>query len=804
MLRRVFVAVAALGIGWLSATPVSAEVSFQSAQPVWPAGRETEMNLQVGFRATFDAPKAERTVLRVAATTIYRAWLNGEFLGWGPARAAHGFYRVDEWDLTKKLRPGKNLVAIEVAGYNANSYYLLDQPSFLQAEVVAGPQVLAATAGAGSPFVAGVLDYRVEKVQRYSFQRPFVEVYRLTPQSERWKNELDGKLTEATTAVQPTKALLPRRVPLPDFDRQRPVRHVNRGQISPQAMPEHPWKDRSLTETSPKLKGYPEKELAVVPTLEMQGLSSSRTESLDRPWADGDAVSLEKDQYEILDLGLNDTGFFGLSVDCSKRCRIWLVFDELLRGDDVDFRRLGCANIIEYTLEPGTYRLESIEPYTARYLKLICREGSCQAKDVYLREYTHAAVPAKFASSDPELDRLFVAGENTFRQNAVDIFMDCPSRERAGWLCDSFFTARVARDLSGTTAVEQNFIENFLLPPRFAFLPEGMLPMCYPSDHNDGIYIPNWAMWFVVQLEEFAARGGDRGTVDALEPRVARLLEFFQKYENADGLLEKLPSWVFVEWSAANQFVQDVNYPSNMLYAGMLSAAGRLYHKAEWLQKAEQVRQQVRQQAFDGQFFVDHAVRKEGKLEVLRDRTEVCQYFAFFFDVATPDAHATLWKTLLTEFGPERKKTGAHAEVHPANSFIGNMLRMELLSRAGRSQQILDESRAYLLYMADRTGTLWENVDEVASCNHGFASHICHTLYRDVLGIAQVDPLRRRIIVRLANVNLDRCEGELPTPDGPIQLRWQKEGDKVLYRLQVPAGYQVELDNQTGKELVRQ
>ena len=52
-------------------------------------------------------------------------------------------------------------------------------------------------------------------------------------------------------------------------------------------------------------------------------------------------------------------------------------------------------------------------------------------------------------------------------------------------------------------------------------------------------------------------------------------MEFFQQYENEDGLLEKLPSWVFVEWSAANSFVQPLNYPSNMLYSGTLAAAGR-------------------------------------------------------------------------------------------------------------------------------------------------------------------------------------------------------------------------------------
>ena len=106
-----------------------------------------------------------------------------------------------------------------------------------------------------------------------------------------------------------------------------------------------------------------------------------------------------------------------------------------------------------------------------------------------------------------------------------------------------------------------------MLPERFEHLPEGMLPMCYPADHNDGVFIPNWALWFVVQLEEYTQRGGDMQLAAALEDKVLGLFDYFKPFLNEDGLLEKLESWVFVEWSAANRFVQDVNYPSNMLYA---------------------------------------------------------------------------------------------------------------------------------------------------------------------------------------------------------------------------------------------
>jgi alpha-L-rhamnosidase len=794
-----------LGASTVGAPTVYAKAApvFQAGQPVWPKGRTTEMNLLVGFRAVIPArPEGEKVVLRVAASTLYRAHVNGAFVGHGPARAAHGFYRVDEWDVTEALGPGANVVSLEVAGYNVNSYYLLDQPSFLQAEVVAGDRVLAATGTARTehgaslaPFEAAILEHRVQKVQRYSFQRPFIEVYRLAPGFDRWLREATAPVAAVGTEVVEPKRLLPRRVPYPEFGMASPAAHVAEGRVEQRAAVERPWKDRALTAIGPALKGFPEPELATVVSTEMQHLASSRTAAIDRAWAEGDEFALGAGRYRILDLGRNLTGFMGLTVTVSARSELRLVFDEVLTAGDVDFKRLGTVSVVSYSLEPGTYRLETLEPYTLRYLKAINLEGECRVGRLYLRELSHPAIAgARFAASDERLNRLFEAGVSTFRQNTLDVFMDCPSRERAGWLCDSFFTARSAFSLTGLTRVEDAFFENFLRADRFEHLPDGMLPMCYPADHYDGVYIPNWAMWFVVQLDEYAGRGGDGAVVDGLRPRVLRLLDFLAKYENTDGLLEKLPSWVFIEWSEANTFVQDVNYPSNMLYAQALDVAARLYGLPALAAKAGRVRATVRAQSFDGEFFVDNAVRRgDGTLQVTRNRSEVCQYFAFFFGVADTTRDAGLWERLRDRFGPDRKDTKAFPEIHPANSFIGNMLRMELLSRAGRSQQILEESIGYLLYMADRTGTLWENVGAEASLNHGFASHIVRTLQRDVLGVRAVDTVRKVITLRFGDAKLEWCEGTVPTPDGPVRLGWRREGGRVVHEVDAPRGYRVEI-----------
>jgi alpha-L-rhamnosidase len=362
----------------------------------------------------------------------------------------------------------------------------------------------------------------------------------------------------------------------------------------------------------------------------------------------------------------------------------------------------------------------------------------------------------------------------------------------------------VAYDLTGHAGIERAFIENFLLPASFEHLPQGMRPMCYPADHNDEVFVPNWAMWFVVQLEEYAARSGDTALVQALQPKVMALIDYFKPFKNQDGLLEKLEGWVFVEWSKANSLVQDLSYPSNMLYTRMLMSAGRLYEKPDLIKEAQEIKEVILGQSFDGEFFVDNALRQNGKLVVTDNHTEICQYAAFYFDIATPPTHPVLWQRLHRDFGPQRPQTKAFPQVHPANAFIGNYLRLELLSRYGMNRLLTEEIGGYFLYMADKTGTLWENISTTASCNHGFASHTAHCLYRDTLGIHALDHQGKAVTIRFADVALDWCRGTMPTPDGPVSLSWRTENDTIIYNLDLPAGYALKLQNNSDKRLERE
>ena len=82
-----------------------------------------------------------------------------------------------------------------------------------------------------------------------------------------------------------------------------------------------------------------------------------------------------------------------------------------------------------------------------------------------------------------------------------------------------------------------------------------------------------------------------------------------------------------------------------------------------------------------------------------------------------------LWETLVKDFGPDRRTKGCYPQIAFANSFIGNYLRLDLLARYELKARLEEEMSGYFLYMADKTGTLWENDTDAASCNHGFASY---------------------------------------------------------------------------------
>lgn len=703
------------------------------AKPVWASTMDnTEMNITLAFKAVI---KPGNTSIKLTASNAYQLFVNGALAAAGPARACHGHFKLDEMRITQFLTQEENTVVILVASYNTYNFEYANDPGFLLAQIEQEGMVICATGEFG--FTCHRLSERLQRVDRYSFQRTFVEIYRL---SKGYMDLLYEKsmAEELPVRVLPAVKLLERNVYYLDYNSIYPQTLIAKGRA---ALPEN----RDLS-----MRIY----MGETPTIKTFGFNLE-----DRLCADIEDMTFEKTdvsseaereftlksgEFNTLSFEHNASGYIACEFDVSKASEVYFIFDEILLDNEINPRRLTCVNGVKLYLEPGKYTFNTFEPYTMKYLKVVVLKGECTFGNLRIIEVAFPKGEIKYDLNfaDSELREIAKAALQSFRQNVVDIYMDCPSRERAGWLCDSFFTSRVERLLTGKSVVEREFLQNFILPGEFPFIPKGMLPMCYPADHPDSKFIPNWAMWFVLEMEEYLHRTQDIKMLQAAKPKLYALLDYFAKFENEFELLEKLESWVFLEWSRANDddVVQDVNYPTNMCYGAVLKAVGRMYEDKALLDKGERIIQTIRRLSFNGEFFVDNAYRRNGVLVPSGITTEVCQYYAFFFDVATPQTHPQLWQVLVSSFGPERKQNNPYPNVHFANAFIGNYLRLELLMRYNENQRTLDNIKGFFLKMARQTGTLWEH-DDVSvgwlSFCHGFASHV----------LIWLDQLRKRGVI---------------------------------------------------------
>ena len=680
---------------------------FSKAKAIFLKGLTREMNITGVFTCELPALDAPAR-LRVAGSSFYRVYFNEELLIAGPARAAHGHARVDE--LTLDLRRGGTL-RVDVASYYLKAHSQVRQPGFLTAEVTADGRVLAAT---GYDFAAFRNLSRVQKVMRFSLQRHFSEVYR----------GVDDLVPCETECVETDVKYIPREAPVPCMDVIDAKMIAGMGSFAKtREYTRDPWYIRRIPEQA---EGFAGGQLEAAPYREYRPLTF--TPSGDEPRA-FEPIEIGAGRYVMCDFERVYTGFIQAEIDVFEDTELIVAHEDICAKPFVDSDRLNpqYMHVISYELKPGSYRLENFDPIEMRYVQFNVLRGSIRLNRAGLRQFIYPALKnGVLNSGDETLDAIYDAAASTFRQNSLDIYMDCPTRERAGWLCDSYYTAQAEYEFTGDNALERPFLRNFVNAGQLDALPEGMIPMCYPSEPT-GSFIPQWAMWYVLELEQALERSAELKK-EEFRPLCEGLLGFFEKYLNEDGLLEGLPGWNFVEWSRCNDWTGGVSYPTNFLYSRMLEIIGRLYDREELLRQSARIRKTAVHRSFDGAFFTDNAVRNEaGVLVNTGNTSETCQYYAVRFagiDLDAPE-YAVLKRAFEDVFGPDREKySELGRDIEPSTPFIGIYLRIECLLARGMYEKALEEIRDFFGGMANLTGTLWEHkTPESGSLNHGFASY---------------------------------------------------------------------------------
>lgn len=673
---------------------------------------EEKRNVELCFCCLIE--KQEEVLIEMIARDVYNLFVNGQFVAYGPGRAAKGYSRIERLDITSYLTEQENAVCVYVQSNCTNTLAFTKEHPLFGARIWSEGRLVKET----EDFRCYRMTDKISEVERMSSQRGFVEVYHM--EQERASSP-DRDFPQIRVKTLACPQLLERAVSYSEnLEEQAELLRIGSAYIDKTKTWENDF--TKLLDSGTELDCYSREACECVLSRELLSLCFDREER-----AGGLSAAIYRFPRVLC-------GKFKLKVTVRESSAVWLTYDDVLTDGAVSFNREEIIHGIKWELGKGEYTLYSQEVYSAQYIQLVT-DGDVEVEKVsVIRIENPDASNCAIPEMEQELYSIVEAAKNTFVQNAYDILTDCPSRERSGWLCDSYFLGKAEHFFTGKNLVEKNFLENYLLYENEVFQHRGVLPMCYPSyPAGPESYIPGWMLWYLLELEDYLQRTGDSEFISRHRERVRDIIDFFQRFENEYGLLEDLEGWVFLEWSRATDYAEGVNFPSNMLYADALRAAGVLLEDGGLIQKSVVLKQRIREWSYDGEVFVDNAVRVDGKLYKTDNRSELCQIFAAFFGIAEDDS--TFYEAFKSRFST----VSSQKQISPCAVFIGGILRILTLFQMEEYQLLLKECREEFIHMAEKTGTIWEFSSEKASCNHGFGSVLGQIICESVKQIKKTE-----------------------------------------------------------------
>ncbi len=149
---------------------------------------------------------------------------------------------------------------------------------------------------------------------------------------------------------------------------------------------------------------------------------------------------------------------------------------------------------------------------------------------------------AAFECDDEDLMRIGVMSERTLRCCVHDMTFDCPYYEQQMYPGDTRIQLEILRTFTRDTRMPRFCMSIFDFDRRA----NGMVAMNFPTrmTQESSTYTMCWLMMF----KDYLDWTGDLAFLKLRLPGAHAALGGLAIYENADGLLENLPGWPFMDW----------------------------------------------------------------------------------------------------------------------------------------------------------------------------------------------------------------------------------------------------------------
>ncbi len=149
---------------------------------------------------------------------------------------------------------------------------------------------------------------------------------------------------------------------------------------------------------------------------------------------------------------------------------------------------------------------------------------------------------ASFNSDNSSLQKILDIGWRTARLCAIDTYMDCPYYEQLQYIGDTRIQAIVSYYNSGDDRLARNAINQ----ADHSRIAEGPTLSRHPSFSPQ--LIPTFSLWYIGMLYDYWMYRPDSLFVKEKISGTRQILDFFHRYQQADGSLLNVPYWNFSDW----------------------------------------------------------------------------------------------------------------------------------------------------------------------------------------------------------------------------------------------------------------
>ncbi len=357
-------------------------------------------NRHMLVRKRFVCANIRQAELLITADDYYKVWLNGHWIGQGPAPSTAEHYYYNSYDITALLREGENVLAVHVyyQGLINRVWNSGDLRMGMLARISADGNVLCETDA--SWLCSRAREYVGSATVGYKTQ--FAEDIDNRLKQTGWKNlDFDDSAWEPACVH-----------PQPDYT--------------------------FLMQPTLPLQVYPVSPCSV------------------RELARGNYL-LDFGQERTGSLLLRAGGKAGDTVELHFG-------EELAQEDEVrSVMRCNCVYQETWTLADGENELEQYDYKAFRYVQLLTDAAEIDTASIraLVRHYPFDDTSCRMESADPMLNKVWAICKNAVKYGTQEGYLDCPSREKGQYLGDATVTALSHAYLTGELAMYQKCLTDF-------------------------------------------------------------------------------------------------------------------------------------------------------------------------------------------------------------------------------------------------------------------------------------------------------------------------------------------------------